>query len=73
MKKDKRSLLMKIAIRFQNPLANKINGWLWAGNSIMQILIFVKYDGTWANMFWAIFCFIVAVVFWNRADLEIKK
>ena len=71
--KKKQSWLWKIAIRFESPVANKIVGWLWASNSIILIVYFVKFEGTWDNMFWAVICFIVALVFWNRSDLEIKK
>lgn len=54
-------------------MTNKIIGWLWAANSISLILYFLKFEGTGMNMFWAVICFLAAVLFWNRADLEIKK
>jgi len=73
VKKDKRSWALRFALRFNSVMTNKIIGWLWAANSISLILYFLKFEGTGMNMFWAVICFLAAVLFWNRADLEIKK
>ena len=73
MKKDNKSWALKALLWFHENVPNVVVGWIWASNSILLILYYFKFSGTITDLGIGIFCLLIAVVFWNRSDMEIKK
>jgi len=73
MKNKEKSWALKALLWWNKNVPNVVVGWVWAANSIFLIVYYFKFNGTGVDLGIGIFCFLIAVLFWNRADLEIKK